>query len=55
MANTPYNPTEIEVKVQQRWDNENAYVASEDAPGEKFYCLSMLPYPSGALAHGACA
>ena len=52
MANSPYNPAEIEVEVQQRWDSENAFVAKEDASGEKFYCLSMLPYPSGALHMG---
>jgi leucyl-tRNA synthetase len=52
MANTPYNPAEIEVRVQQNWEETEAFAAKEDAPGEKFYCLSMLPYPSGALHMG---
>jgi len=52
MATTPYNPGEIEVKVQQAWDREDAFRADEQAEAEKFYCLSMLPYPSGALHMG---
>jgi leucyl-tRNA synthetase len=52
MATTPYNPGEIEVKVQQDWEREDAFRAREEAEGEKFYCLSMLPYPSGALHMG---
>ncbi len=52
MAITPYNPGEIEVKVQQRWEREGAFRVHEQAEGEKFYCLSMLPYPSGALHMG---
>jgi leucyl-tRNA synthetase len=52
MATTPYNPGEIEVKVQQDWKREDAFRAREEAEGEKFYCLSMLPYPSGALHMG---
>jgi len=52
MAITPYNPGEIEVKVQQRWEREDAFRVHEQGEGEKFYCLSMLPYPSGALHMG---
>jgi leucyl-tRNA synthetase len=52
MAITPYNPGEIEVKVQQSWEREDAFRVHEQAEGEKFYCLSMLPYPSGALHMG---
>jgi len=52
MATTPYNHGEIEEKVQQRWKQEDAFRAQEQAEGEKFYCLSMLPYPSGALHMG---
>lgn len=47
-----YNPAEIEVRVQQRWETEQAFCADENAAGEKYYCLSMLPYPSGALHMG---
>ena len=52
MDQTPYNPLEIEVRVQQRWDAEKTYEVTEDPAAEKFYCLSMLPYPSGALHMG---
>ena len=52
MAKTPYNPAEIEVRIQQKWEAEKAFEASEDPDREKFYCLSMLPYPSGALQMG---
>jgi leucyl-tRNA synthetase len=38
--------------VQERWARENAFRAEEKAGVEKFYCLSMLPYPSGALHMG---
>jgi leucyl-tRNA synthetase len=52
MASTPYNPGEIEVKVQQAWDRDEAFRVYEQEGAEKFYCLSMLPYPSGALHMG---
>jgi len=52
MAKTPYNPAEIEVRIQQMWGAEKAFEVSEDSAREKYYCLSMLPYPSGALHMG---
>jgi leucyl-tRNA synthetase len=52
MATEPYNPKEIEVHEQQRWDEVQAFRAREDDPAEKYYCLSMLPYPSGVLHMG---
>ena len=52
MAMTPYNPGEIEPKVQEQWERDDAFRAVEDTDREKFYCLSMLPYPSGALHMG---
>ncbi|MDX1554535.1 MAG: leucine--tRNA ligase [Xanthomonadales bacterium] len=52
MEHQPYKPSEIEAQAQQRWDETGAFNADEDAAGEKFYCLSMLPYPSGALHMG---
>jgi len=52
MAKTPYNPGEIEPKVQEQWERDDAFRADEKEGVEKFYCLSMLPYPSGALHMG---
>lgn len=47
-----YNPQQIEPEIQAEWDATAAFQVSEDPDREKFYCLSMLPYPSGALHIG---
>ena len=47
-----YFPEIIEKKWQQRWDDGRVFEVSNDDPRQKFYCLEMLPYPSGFLHMG---
>ncbi|UBV41513.1 leucine--tRNA ligase [Deinococcus taeanensis] len=47
-----YNPHAIEGKWQDTWAKSGLYIFNEDAPGEKFYALTMFPYPSGNLHIG---
>lgn len=47
-----YRPEQIESKVQQYWHDHKTFEVSEDFQKEKYYCLSMLPYPSGRLHIG---
>ncbi len=47
-----YHPQTIEPQIQSYWDKHQTFTAKETAKGEKFYCLSMLPYPSGELHMG---
>jgi leucyl-tRNA synthetase len=49
---TDYNFDEIETRWQRRWAEAQAFEVTEDPKKPKYYCLEMLPYPSGDIHVG---
>ena len=48
----PFNVTEVEAKWQARWLDDGTYEVDNDDPRERFYALTMYPYPSGTAHQG---
>ena len=52
MSEKEYNFQSIEKKAQQFWEKNKSFEVEPDSTKEKFYCLSMFPYPSGQCHMG---
>ena len=51
-ARKVYSHKDVENEAQEFWDSNEVFSVTEDPNKEKFYCLSMFPYPSGSAHMG---
>jgi leucyl-tRNA synthetase len=47
-----YSPIDIEKTAQRYWEDHHTFSVHENSTLDKYYCLSMMPYPSGELHMG---
>jgi leucyl-tRNA synthetase len=47
-----YDPAAVEKAAQDYWERHRSFEVKEESGRQRYYCLSMLPYPSGRLHMG---